>query len=389
MHDLKVDKRYTIDDWDLEVGEYKNNRFISFHDIPTQFEIVVKDKKILEELQNHIYFIDSKVIVSRYVYKFPEQQYLFSKNTLISPINSMYSYENTISDYSLQEIFTSVKYVKSLLKNLTSSEFDKYEIYVIQRFCTNLAKSSRSSYFTSVWEKQFYAMYGINSCISTGVEEDKKAIYYGYKVIKLHPQLEEVFKLLDICLSKHKKGSKTTHSDFIEKPFENTWDAYKDNSYSKVIECMVVLQKMLEEVYMLWQKNNFDTKHTFLSSLLPNYYRNKITSTEGQYLSESNYQRVIQDYCFKVYNKTHFVKSFSKEETLGLASDSILLKDTEQIMGTFFHEYIHVSTGLKDIDTEFEKMLSFVGIMGSKIKNNVTEKDLIKFLKNYNKIIVK
>ena len=244
--------------------------------------------------------------------------------------------------------------------------------------------------------KEFKSVFGAKVVVPTDEQSDKKARYNGYTLLTECKVVVNFLKELGIALSSSVRGSDTQGKNIIDKPTALTWKEYADSPYLKLIHSVATLQKTLENAYELIVPNDSrdaimngtDKRYSFIQNLLPYSAENdlkKLNLHHTNYLNKTNYKRIIREYCYMIYDRSSLVKSFDSNNTQGLHTNgSILLKNNPVILGTFFHEYIHFATDLKDIDTEFEKALAFMSIVANKFKNS-TDEELKSWLKEYKK----
>lgn len=269
----------------------------------------------------------------------------------------------------MHEVFTSSTVVKRFLEKIKEepNKKDLYEYHILQQ----ILKTTYTHRFTRNEEKmkkvlreQFIKVFGSKFVVTSSEEGDKKAKYNHYRILTFEPIVNQYFELLDVCLSDDVKGSTGIEYDVIEKPTMNKIDDYLTGKYEKVISSVVVLEQSLLQLYEMTKEISFDAKMSFVQAVLP--YKNENNALKAQNesitLNNSNYKRVIREYCFQILENTFLVSSFERDGKAsgvrGAATkEHIYVLDSSYSIGIFLHEYIHYSTGLKDICTEFEKTL--------------------------------
>lgn len=388
-----LNDKVKVEGW--KVTNKHSNKFptLIFEEIPSKIIFSVNDEKITNSLKNNVLFNNSKQILKGVVYKLKgDKQYIFDSNyKLEKEIQAFYSYSSN-SKRTREEVLSNITVIKSIFKLAQEGKLSQYpyEIELLKQATDDLRRGAISSWIVNQLKtnakKSFKEIFGAKTVISSSVQANKKAKYNGYFLFNHNNVVENYCKELEIALASSVIGTDTKGKEIIEKPQSCTWKTYKESPYKKVLVAMVILQRTLENIYEVVPHN--DKKSFFLKDVLP-FSRNNdlrdISMDSTNSLNNSNYKKSIKNYCFEIFDRTHLVEKFTDTKTQGLYSfGTIFIKNSSRILGTFFHEYIHFSTNLKDIDSNFEKMLAFVGIMANKHKN-VTEKDLENFLKDYKK----
>lgn len=390
LYKLLRAKMVKVEGWELTVEKFDGFEALVFTELPDTFHLKVKSLAVVRELENNLFFKDSKIVSSELVYQLKgEQQYqIDTLYQLKEPIPAIFSYRNMSRDKQLRALSHSLV-MNAILKKAKQGELANYSFevemmdYVVQ---ASVVSNSDTKVLASTMNDQFRAIFGAKTVVSTDPISDKRAKYNGCTIYKGEGIVERYAKALGVCLSSDVKGANATEEGQIERPLETEWAVYNNHSYRKTVHAALTLQRVLEKIYHLTA--DYDKKSLSLKALLPySYYNNlKSESLNGDVVIQgSNFKKVIREYCFEIFDCTHLVKKFDKDNINGYnRGKSIVLLDNATYLGTFFHEYIHLSTNLKDLDSEFEKMLAFVGILASQHKE-ASEKDLKAFLKDYKK----
>jgi len=258
----------------------------------------------------------------------------------------------------------------------------------LNRGSYNYTYASNKKALKSTLEKQFSSLFGSQTVISTSEDDDNRAKYNGYKVIKVNKRLANYFKVLDVKLSSHIQSATGGEFDVVEKPTFENFKQVQDSIYKPVFNATYTLYQSLLYLYNEKSEAPYEENSEVLNSLLPYYHKdNDLRNGNSRVnLNNTNIQKVTREYCFEIFQKTFYFKNYQHEtiQANGFNRKGFIFMNNPFKLGTFLHEYIHFSTDLVDIDECFEEALSLMSLLAHGFANP-DEKEVSKFFNEYKK----
>lgn len=386
---LKKDS-VVIKDSAFAIEQFSQFDALAFTELPSKLTMTIQKQETAEELASTLFFRNPKQVVANLVYqvKGDVQYEVDNAYQLQEPIKAIFSYRD-MDSYNMQQVLTSSAVLKAILNKAQRGQLDDfpYEVKLMESVIHSInVQGNSNTDLQTTMEEEFKAVFGTKVVVSTDSLSDKKAKYNGYTLFKGHPIIERLATALNVCLSSGIKGTSVISVDRIERPETNDWKAFEHHAYRKALHTAATLRRVLETIYEITQVQ--DKRSESLKLLLPYSHANDLrglSPNSENALNGNNFKKIIREYCFEVYDRTHLVSKMSEGNVEGFnGRGQIELLDKDIYLGTFFHEYIHFATNLKDLDNEFEKNLAFVGILATKHKN-FTDTELKAFLRDYKK----
>lgn len=387
---LLENKYISIDGWDIK--KINSRLYMSLPN--NSVKVTVYNEKLKKVFNDNLSFINVKVIIEDLVYLYSgKQQYLLDNGIQLNEIDAIYSYEFEDS-YDVTTMFQERQYAYKILAEAKKGNLPSFEnnlIYELINSLKSISKFNIDDYdfrqTKRTLSETFTRIYGNKSCISDNSKSDKLAVYNGYEIVNVEPSIKELFTFLRIHTSSNVKNIIEHKYDIIQKP--NVSDKslnIKKTPYYKIFAILTLLNKVLEKLYQA-NKHCSRSLHE-MNALFPYNETNALVRygiKQRDYhlnLGEKSFKKVLLPYCFEVYEHT-FLTNHLGSNGLNHNEYIYIEERNESIIGTFFHEYIHFSTNLIDIDQKFEIMLSFLSIMASTV--TVSNEDVDNFINDYKK----
>ena len=362
---------YYRTNWENNIISCRDYVQMDFAPLPSNMEIQLSEDICLE-LSKNLMFIPHKQIVRNKIYKLEGKQYEFDYAfNLMNETDSLFSYiEGVKNDYS---IISSQKFWKEIFININSKNPRPMDM---EMDIIRLRWHSYRYQIKQGFDKAFISLYGRRAKLDYDNSASRLAAYNGHTLIKANEEILHLAKDIDsIAIPNQNNFAEVGEFDLIPKP-KMDFNEYMHSPYGAVLKAGVLLELAVQNITNIID----DPDETPLDSL----YRELVPGINN---IGFKYETKKDHYIFEILEKTHVVEKF-QENLAGLnRGDSIYLKNSEGILGTFMHEYVHLSTNLNDINTAFEKCLAFLGLLMKFNEKNLSHKNIHDFFKRYTSYI--